>query len=322
MKPSDLLIIGGGPAGLSAAINGASEGLSVSLMDNGSMLGGQARESSAIENYPGFPDGITGDGLMSRLVRQAHRFQTHMICPSSAAALDSCPDGLIRVTTDDYTEHHARAVLLATGLQYRRLEARNIAQFVGRGVYYGVPSGKALHKAGSTVAVVGGANSAGQAVLNLAKDGRTKVKLMIRKQLTLQMSNYLVERIRTASNIEVCEDCEVTECFGDTCLRQVTVIQQGQLTRYDLAAMYIYIGAVPKTLWLRGSVELDDRRFVKTWKDVEGEVPGRDRLPYETSMPGVFAAGDVRSSSTKRIATAIGEGAAALQMIHSYLGAT
>lgn len=309
---SDLLIIGGGPAGLCAAINGASEGLKVRLLDNGLMLGGQARESAAIENYPGFPDGVTGNNLMSAFVRQAHRFDTAMACPLSAAALERLDGGLLRITTDDYQEFTARAVLLAMGLQYRRHDAANIGQFVGRGVYYGIP---AAHKpAKGCVAVIGGANSAGQAALNLARS--RDVVMLIRKTLDTQMSDYLVRRIVEHPRIAVMDYCEVTRCHGSTALEGISFKRGDAERALDAAGMYIFIGAVPRTLWLRGTLALDERGYVSTWHD----LPDTAALPYETSIRGVFAAGDIRQGSTKRIATACGEGAGALQMVHRRFG--
>lgn len=308
----DLLVIGGGPAGLSAAINGASEGLNVHLMDNGAMLGGQARESSAIENYPGFPDGITGNALMSRIVRQADKFKTNLVGPIAAGRIVPAGD-VYSVITEDHVEHVSRSVILSTGLTYRRLNATNIAQFLGRGVYYGVPS--FTGKLPAQVAVIGGANSAGQAVLALAKSGKSHVKMLIRKKLNIQMSEYLVSRILACPNIEVCEDCEVAECYGDTCLRGIKYLDNGVEKYAPVTAMYIYIGAVPRTTWLIGSLELDPKKFICTGPNVKA----RPADYYETSLPGVFAAGDIRSGSTKRIATAIGEGAGALQAVHKYL---
>lgn len=316
MNPVDLLIIGGGPAGLSAAINGASEGLTVRIMDNGAMLGGQARESSAIENYPGFPDGITGDDLMSRFVRQAHKFNAGFFCPCHAAALDVMEGGRhIVVKDDDYQLHVARAVLLSLGVNYRKLSAQNIGLFMGRGVYYGVPQEKKNGK--RTVAVIGGANAAGQAVVNLASNPKLHVRLFVRKTITTQMSAYLVERIKGLSNVTVEEHCEVEECHGDSCLRGITYLREGEPVYTNLDAMYIFIGALPKTMWL--PVALDKNKFILT-DDEAWTGESRAPLPFETSMPGVFAAGDVRSGSVKRVATAIGEGAAALQMVHKYLG--
>lgn len=306
----DLIIVGGGPAGLSAAINGASEGLSVLLLDGGSTLGGQAKESSAIENYPGFPEGITGADLMGRMGRQARKFASAVVAPSMAASLLSGPDGLV-VQTDDYEKFTGRAVLLSLGLSYRRMQAENIGHFMGRGVSYGVPAWKPANGV-KTVAVIGGANSAGQAVLGLAKNTRLDVKLLVRKQLSSQMSTYLIERILATHNIEVVEFCEVHECRGDERLTHVCGQRAGD-GDFTLAVdqLCIFIGAIPKTMWLRGVVECDENNFIIAGK------PGR--LAYETSLPGCFVAGDVRSGSIKRIATSIGEGAGALQMIHQYL---
>lgn len=315
---SDLLIIGGGPAGLSAAINGASEGLSVRLLDNGLTLGGQAKESSGIENYPGFPDGITGDDLMGRMAQQVRKFAASVIAPVTAAGLTKNSDGTVTVTCDDYSEFTTRSVLLSMGLSYRRLQAENIGHFVGRGVYYGVPNWKPVGRS-HRVAVVGGANSAGQAALGLAATGRVEVVLLVRSNLEKSMSTYLIERIRAHDRISVIEMCDVKVCNGATCLNKVTVESHGKATEIDLDAMYIFIGASPRTLWLRGSLDLDEHNFIRTGQlYIDGFQ--QPRAFYETSMSGVFAAGDVRSGSTKRIATSIGEGAGALQMIHGYLG--
>lgn len=319
MKPtcsSDLLIIGGGPAGLAAAINGASEGLNIRLLDGGAMLGGQAKESAAIENYPGFPDGITGEALMGNMARQARKFATSIVAPTMAQDIVKNADGTISVTCDDYTEFTTKAVLLSMGLNYRRLQADGIGHFVGRGVYYGVPNFKPKARA---VAVVGGANSAGQAALGLAANARLEVKLLSRSPLEQGMSTYLIERIRSTPNIEVVEMCNVTVCGGDTCLRRITTTHNGQERDFDVEGLYIFIGALPRTLWLRGKITLDEFNFVQTGGPAEFMSNTRAPMFYETSMAGVFAAGDVRSGSTKRIATASGEGAGALQMIHNYL---
>lgn len=306
---SDLIIIGGGPTGISAAINGASEGLNIRLIDNGPILGGQAKESSAIENYPGFPESITGIELMDRMVQQARKFAASVTAPVSVATIEQ--DGnAIHLTCDDYTEYRTRAVLIATGVSYRRLMADNIGNYIGKGVYYGVPSFKPTRGV-RNVAVVGGANSAGQAALGLAANPRINVKLLARSSLVKSMSTYLINRIMTTPNIEVIEMCEVTFCSGRACLTDINVRHNGVDRLIPIEQMNIFIGAQPRTLWLRNSeVELDEYHFVKT---------GSSSLYFETSMPGVFAAGDVRSGSIKRIASGIGEGAGALQMIHSYL---
>lgn len=316
MCHSDLLIIGGGPAGLSAAINGASEGLTVRLLDSGPSLGGQARESSAIENYPGFPEGITGNELMHTFVKQALKFRTNILCPVSASKL--AVDGKrFSVLTDDYQEFTARAVLLSSGLSYRRHMAEGIGPLMGRGVFYGMPPGKFAPTRKCNVAVVGGANSAGQAALKFAQNTNATVYMIIRKNLDAQMSTYLIERLRALPNVHICEGCEITSVHGEKSLESVTTkLADGRTDEMAMNFMFIFIGATPRTLWVRDVITLDERHFVKTWNDLPD---GDTRLPYETSVPGVFAAGDVRLGSTKRIATAIGEGAGALSMIHRRL---
>lgn len=312
---TDLLIVGGGPAGLSAAINGASEGLRVRLLDNGNALGGQARESSAIENYPGFPGGITGDDLMTRIVQQARKFDTGLVTPIMAQSIERREDGLFRVQTDDYGEFLSRSVLLTLGVNYRRLPAKDAAQFTGRGLFYGVPSqrrkGNVRH-----VAIIGGANSAGQAALNLSRDTRISISLYIRRTIGAAMSDYLIQRIRTRANIEVCENCEVIACYGDNGRLAAIDVQSGETTDRRLCdAIYVFIGASPRTYWIKDFLRLDEKNFICTWPDHEED----HGMNYCTSVRGVFCAGDVRSGSTKRIATAIGEGAGALQMVHKYL---
>lgn len=320
----DLLIVGGGPSGLSAAINGASEGLSVLVLDAATTLGGQARESSAIENFPGFPEGITGEALTSAMVRQAMKFGCATAVPAQAVRLEQVareyePGKGIPVYQiwDDHGQVYAgRCVLLSNGLSYRRHPASGLGQFMGRGCWYGMaPSGRPTEKC--EVAVVGGANSAGQAVLHLAKNKRAMVRLLVRKRLADQMSAYLIERILQTPNIEVCENCELVETGGIGRLQQVRVRQNDAEQTLPMDYLFIYIGAVPRTWWLGGSgIELDEKGFIRT----DFSVSEFDLLPYETSLPGVFAAGDIRSGSVKRIASAVGEGAQALQMIHRRLG--
>lgn len=303
----DLLIVGAGPAGLSAAINGASEGLKVCLIDNGTTLGGQARESNAIENYPGFPDGVTGDELMTKFVTQADKFQTSIYAPLAAARL--VWDGNRRIVmTEDYQEFAAKAVILSLGLNYRRLNAKNVGRLMGKGVYYGLPS--FITCSGCAVGVVGGANSAAQAALHLAKTA-SKVYMFVRNTIELSMSTYLVDRIKSCQNIVLMEHTEVTGCFGADRLNKVQLSNAGD-TMID--HLFIYIGALPRTLWLDQVLELCPKKFIVT-----GHKVHQNAMPFETSMPGVFAAGDVRLDSTKRIAAAIGEGSAALAMVHQYL---
>lgn len=311
--PADLIIVGGGPAGLAAAINAASEGLNVHILDNGSMLGGQARESAAIENYPGFPEGVTGNELMSRFVGQALKFTSLVSCPLSAARLERT-DQHLTVTTDDFQEFPARTVLLAGGLTYRKHQAEGISQYLGRGVYYGRPGGMKLRK-GAKVVVVGGANSAGQAALAFAREG-CSVTLLSRSPLEKSMSAYLVARISHERNIAV-EHRDLTMVSGDG--TRITHWHSGEYVR-QADAIVIYIGAHPRTLWLKGTVELDPANYVLAWQDLPWEHDMLEtRLPFETSERGVFVAGDIRANSTKRITTAIGEGVGAVQMIHKRL---
>lgn len=322
---TDLLIIGGGPAGLCAAISGASEGLNIKLLDNGQSLGGQARESSAIENYPGFPGGVTGDKLMGCFVKQAQDFETSFICPSNVATISrNNKTGLITVMTDDYREFESRSVLISIGLQYRILDAAGIGPLMGRGVYYGAPTHMLVHPVARKIAVVGGANSAGQAVVKLATvNPKNQIKLLIRGTIEEKMSTYLITRIRALKNVEICEHCSVTEVFGRSELESVTIKSAtGLLTDHEMDAMFIFIGAMPRTLWLRNTIELDKDKYILTGSDLSQETINSSPSPilqFETSMTGVFAAGDVRSGSTKRVAVASGEGANALQQIHKYL---
>lgn len=312
--PYDLAIIGGGPSGLSAAINGASEGLSVLLMDAAPVLGGQARESAAIENYPGFPDGITGDHLMTALTLQAEKFGAGLSLPTRVEHLEPT-SGIFSLTDEFGSATLARTVLLTLGLSYRRLEASGLSGFLGNGAYYGLPTGRVpSHKC--DVAVVGGANSAGQAVLHLAHNSRASIRLLVRSTLAKGMSEYLIERIRATPNIEVIENCVVKGCAGGHAgrLGELEVEWDGAMHLLPTDFLFMFIGAIPRTYWLHGDVSLTEPGFIPTWTDCGAE------LPFETSMRGVFAAGDVRLNSTKRIAAAVGEGAAALQMIHRRLG--
>jgi thioredoxin reductase (NADPH) len=312
----DLVIIGGGPSGLSAAINAASEGLSVLLMDKATVLGGQARESAAIENYAGFPEGVTGELLMTKLVQQAAKFDAGLAAPCQAVELQ--PEGDHWAIRDDYGElTYARTVLLSPGLAYRRLNAPGVGRFMGSGVFYGVPGGKAPTRR-CNIAVVGGANSAGQAVINLARNPQANVRLVVRHRLTDQMSAYLIARIRATANIEVIEEAEITDCQGSGVLSEVCIKIADKEVALPMDYLFVYIGAVPRTYWLPANA-LDPKGFIKTWDDAGDLASGV--LPYETAMRGVFAAGDVRFGSVKRIAAAVGEGSAAVQFIHRRLGA-
>jgi thioredoxin reductase (NADPH) len=318
----DLLIVGGGPSGLSAAINGASEGLKVLLLDAERRLGGQAQESAAIENFPGFPEGITGERLTANMVMQADRFHCETAVPAQVVRLmqEATLNGagnFWRLDDDHGTSYLGRAVLLSNGLSYRRLNAPGLGKFMGRGCYYGAGTAAPTHRC--EIAVVGGANSAGQAVLNLAKNPKANVKLLVRKTLEVSMSAYLIDRIRKTPNIEVCENCEVLGATGSARLQTTILGWNGETLEIPTDYLFIYIGAVPRTWWLAGTgIELDKHGFIVTGHNGVG-LDLETSLPFETNLPGVFAAGDVRSGSVKRIASAVGEGAQALQMIHRRL---
>lgn len=311
----DTLIVGGGPAGLCAAINGASEGLRVAILDAAPSLGGQARESSRVENYPlPYPlqDGVSGEQLMSGFTAQAAKFGVDIFCPVRAAHIEM--DGSWKVvTTNDFQEFRAKCVILSMGLSYRRLDADNIGRYMGRGVFYGVP-GHLNKFAGKTVGVVGAANSAGQAVLKIAESAK-KVYLLARSPLEKAMSSYLIERIKATTNIEVLVGAEIKAVDGNGTLKCI-YLKGGNGGKIMMDYLFIYIGAIPHTAWLLGAIEMDKSRFILTDVDLPGGGP---RLPCETSMSGVFAAGDVRvGQAVKRITGAIGDGIAALQSCHRY----
>lgn len=320
-KEYDLIIVGGGPSGLSAAINGASEGLKVLLMDSGPELGGQAARSSLIENYAGFPDGISGHDLLGRFVRQANKFRAEILCPQTAIGIRT--EGNRRVvTTDDELLYAAPMVILSLGLSYRRLAAPGVGPLMGRGVLYGSPTVDPNTLGECAICIVGGANSAGQAAMDLTRNTSAHIKLLVRRTLEAQMSQYLIDRIRASPAIEVIEGVEVTEVVGDDKLKQVVLKNGTEHTELACDHLFIFIGAGPKTMWLQNTVVMDPKRFILTGPKLTG-IEGawsanRSPLPFETSMPGVFGCGDVRVGSIKRVGGAVGEGTSALAMCHEY----
>lgn len=323
----DLLVVGGGPAGLAAAVYGASEGLLSTVVD-AVAAGGQAAMSSRIENYLGFPAGISGMELAERAVVQAKRFGAVIIVPAEVVSLSKA-DGAYCAGLDDGTSATARTVVIATGARYRRLDVPGIAELEGLGVHYAATLWEARRCHADPVAVVGGGNSAGQAALFLAQQVPL-VHLLVRgTDLGADMSRYLVDRIRQNPRIEVRLHTEVRRVSGSGEVDSVLVEDNltGEHRRLRVRALFVFIGAVPCTSWLRGTVALDPRGFVLTGQDAAGAVQqgdewpylGRAPMPLETNRPGVFAVGDVRSGSIKRVASAVGEGAMAVRLVHERL---
>jgi thioredoxin reductase (NADPH) len=323
----DLVVIGAGPAGLGASVYGASEGLSTLALES-IALGGQAGTSSRIENYPGFPAGLSGFELASRVLVQADKFGARTAVPHEAVGLKR-EDGYYRIELSEGGEVAARSVIAASGARYRRLDVPRLERFEGVSIHYAATEAEAQRCEGEEVAVVGGGNSAGQAAVYLA--GRTRrVYLLIRgDDLGKSMSRYLADRIMDAENVELLANTELRELVGEERLEGVVVEDNRSGARRTLRAraFFVFIGAEANTGWLEGAVELDERGFVLTGRALggsalEGNVwQGLSREPYplETSLPGVFAAGDVRSGSIKRVASAVGEGSMAVRLVHQYL---
>jgi thioredoxin reductase (NADPH) len=324
----DLAVVGAGPAGLGAAVYGASEGLSTLALESVA-LGGQAGTSSRIENYPGFPAGLSGFELASRILVQADKFGAHTAVPQEAVGLQRGEDGRFLIGLSAGGEVTARSVIVASGARYRRLGVAGLERFEGESVHYAATEAEAQRCEGEEVAVVGGGNSAGQAALFLAGRARRVYVLIRGGDLGKSMSRYLVDRITDARNIDLLANTEVREFLGEDRLDGVVVGDNrlGARRALGVRALFAFIGAEANTGWLKGTVGLDERGFVLTGRELEGsafdEDPwrGLSREPFllEASMPGVFAAGDVRSGSTKRCATAVGEGALAVRLVHQYL---
>ena len=321
----DLCIVGGGPAGLAAAVYAASEGLGTVVVER-EAPGGQAGQSAAIENYLGFPKGLTGSDLTRRAVAQAMRFGAEMVLARSVVGLEA--RGPARaVLLDGSGEIEARAVIVATGVSYRRLPVAGLDELTGRGVYYGATASEAAQCHGDDVYVVGAANSAGQAALNLARFAKRVVLVVRAGALADTMSRYLVERIASTPNVEVRHQTEVVACAGRGHLETLTLAHRGVTETVAASWLFVFIGASPHTDWLGADVARDDKGFVVTGHDLLHPAQGgRGRWPLtrtpfalETSLPGVFAAGDVRLDSMKRVASAVGEGAMAVYLVHRYL---
>jgi len=322
----DLAIVGGGPAGLAAAVYGASEGLHTVMIER-EAPGGQAGMSSRIENYLGFPSGLSGGDLARRGVVQAQRFGVEILSPQEAVGVRTeGPYRIIKLA--DGNEISCHALMISTGVQWRRLEAPGIDRLQGAGVYYGGGATEALSCKGEVVYVVGGANSAGQAAMNFSKYSERVVILVRGTSLASTMSQYLIDQIKETPNIQLWTHANVAEVHGETHLEEISVLcsDTNQVERVPASAMFIFIGALPRTDWLAGIVERDERGFLLTGPDLMqgGQRPkgwSLDRDPFllETNVPGIFAVGDVRHGSVKRVASGVGEGSVAVQFIHQYL---
>jgi thioredoxin reductase (NADPH) len=321
----DLVVVGTGPAGLASAVYGASEGLNTLTLDALS-IGGQAGASSRIENYVGFPNGISGEDLVSRTAIQAQRLGARLNAPCVAAGLRS-ENGFHVVTLADGSEIPCRAVILASGARYRRLAVEDLQRFEGAGVYYAATDLEARICGGRDVTVVGGGNSAGQAAIYMAQQHCRVLVAIRRDDLTQTMSRYLIERIEGNPRIEVLANTEVRALAGEGHLEQVTFehTPTGTMRTVPCGGLFCFIGAEPATAWLGDSLVLDSHGFILTDRDLRDEeaadpvFTSRDPLPFETSMMGVFAVGDVRHGSLKRVAAAVGEGSSAVRSVHEHL---
>lgn len=318
----DLVIVGGGPAGLAAAVYGASEGLRTVMIER-EAPGGQAGTSSRIENYLGFPVGLSGDDLARRAVTQAKRFGVEILTPQAAKSLRVEDDYRI-VTLSDGSEVSCHALILALGVAWRRLNVPGVDTFTGAGVYYGAAKTEAPACKGEEIYVVGGANSAGQAAMYFSQYAH-KVNMLVRgESLVKSMSQYLIEQIDSTDNIEVMPFHSVIEAQGGDRLEKIVVknSQTGEVKTLPTSYLFIFIGATPSTEWLGDTVQRDERGFLCTGPDVDADRPWpleRDRFLLETDVPGVFAVGDVRQGSVKRVASGVGEGSICVQFVHRHL---
>ena len=322
----DLCIVGGGPAGLAAAVYAASEGLRTVVLEK-EAPGGQAGQSASIENYLGFPKGLSGADLAHRAVAQASRFGAEMLLARDVVGLETRgPVRAVRFT--DGGDLEARAVLVASGVSYRRLEGPGLDELAGRGVYYGSTASEASQCEGDEVYVVGGANSAGQAALNFARYAKRVVMVVRGRALEDTMSLYLVAQIAAKDNVEVRLRSSVVAAHGDGHLSSITVREGDETSEVPASWLFVYIGASPRTDWLGDAVTRDDKGFVLTGPELlasSATTPwplARSPFALETSVPGVFAAGDVRQDSMKRVASAVGEGAMTVYLVHRYLATT
>jgi thioredoxin reductase (NADPH) len=322
----DVVIIGAGPAGLAAGVYGASEGLKTLLIERRAP-GGQAGTSSRIENYLGFPTGLSGAELTRRAMTQAARLGTEFLSPQLVRAIEQ-KDGYKKILLDDNREINTRSVVITTGVDYRKLDTKGINDFTGAGIYYGAAMTEAAACKDKEVYIVGGGNSAGQAAMYLSKFAKNVFIIIRKEDLTSTMSAYLIDQIKGTQNIHLMPKTEIVEAIGTEKLEklQLSNIETKQVETRDADALYIFIGAKPFTDWLSLSIIKDDKGFIETGRDLKtydtfAKTWKQKRDPYllETSCPGVFAAGDVRAGAMNRVASAVGEGSMAISFVHKYL---
>jgi thioredoxin reductase (NADPH) len=321
----DLIIVGAGPSGLAAAVYGASEGLDTLVIETAAP-GGQAGSSSKIENYLGFPTGLSGQELAARAIAQTEKFGAQMMVAHSVVKLD-CEKRPYKVVLDNGNRLAGHSVIIATGAQYNKPRIANLAQFEGQGIYYGATYMESQLCEAEDIIVVGGGNSAGQAAIFLSQTSR-KVHMLVRSNaLSDTMSRYLIQRIEENPNIELHYRTEIVGLEGDAHLERVTWQDKntGEISTHEIGYVFIMAGASPRTEWLAGCIALDNKGFILTGRDLDAVMENRpwklSRPPQmlETSLPGVFAVGDVRAGNVKRVASAVGEGAIAIHLVHNAL---
>ena len=321
LEAYDVAIVGGGPAGLAAAVYGASEGLSTVLIDS-EAPGGQAGTSSRIENYLGFPFGISGGDLAHRALVQAKRLGAEIVITRRVQQIDP---GSRNVTLDGDDSVRAKAIIVASGVTWRHLNAASVDRLLGRGVYYGAGPGEARFVLGQDIFLVGGGNSAGQAALNFSNFAQSVTLLVRGDSLAKSMSHYLIEQLKNKTNVAVQTRVEVVDAYGDEHLEALEVVDRstGKTVRHNASALFMLIGADTETAWLPAQIARDDDGYVLTGPAAfaRGDWPlGREPYLLETTVPGIFAVGDVRAGSIKRVAAAVGEGSMAIAFVHQYLG--
>jgi thioredoxin reductase (NADPH) len=316
----DVAIIGGGPAGLAAAVYGGSEGLRTIMIER-EAPGGQAGTSSRIENYLGFPSGISGGQLANRALLQAKRFGTEILVTRSVQSIATLDDGVQCIELDGGRRIPARAIVIATGVTWRDLDAKNAEEFIGRGVYYGAAQTEALGTRGKDIILVGGGNSAGQAAMFFSNYAKSVIIVVRGPSLNASMSHYLIEQLGTKRNISIETRTVVTEVAGSGHVERVVtrnLDSEATITR-EADGIFVFIGADASTAWLPDEIERDARGYLLTGRDIARWPLSRAPYPLETNIPGIFAVGDVRSDSVKRIASGVGEGSMVVSFIHRYI---